>query len=397
MTKTDELLYALAGARDDETVRLCGELADREWPDALHRLRAHGLAPMLSHVLREAGADGGVPQESLWQLRSVEEGARLWRAIQVKELALVLNALKDAGIPHLLMKGLALSQTVYPAAHLRVMADSDVLIPVKDREKAIEVVMALGYDILEPWHAYHHIPELYKPNRHPLELHLNCLYIPAPSPLYRPLDIPFERFVEAGRETTLGGAATHLPSPTDMFLQLACNFVSDFEIPIGRPMRWIRDFAQLIRKSDPPIDWAGLKGYCDDLDPDLAEYMALVLALVEPFLTHLYSDELRSFRATLPPRYSEFVKTVTPEVLTKGWGRDPLRVFHLLSKLMGPRNAAVWAWRKVFVPTEHIVRQTQRSPKSLTMRLYPLAFFTHLKHHLVDGGGTPPRLPPPVT
>ncbi len=397
MTKTEEMLYALAGARDEEAVRLCGEMPASAWPEALRKLRGHGLAPMLSHVLREAGADGGVPQESLWQLRSVEEGARLWRAIQVKELALVLNALTEAGVPHLLMKGLALCQTVYPAPHLRVMADSDVLIPDRDREKAVRVVMDLGYDILEAWHAYHHIPELYKPNRHPLELHLNSIYIPAPAPLYRPLDIPFERFADAGRSTTLGDAETRLPSPTDAFLQLACNFVSDFEIPIGRPMRWIRDFAQLILKADPAIDWGGLKAYCDELDPDLAEYMALVTALVEPFLTHLYTDELNAFRATLPPRYSEFVKTVTPQVLTQGWGRGPFRVFDLLSKLMGPRNAAVWAWRKIFVPTEHIVRQTGRSPKSFAMRVYPLAFFTHLKHHLVDGGGTPPRLPPPVT
>lgn len=395
MAKVTELLYALAGARDDDALAACREMDPPGWEEALPALDHHGLAPLLSFLLRGAKADSYVPTDVLWRLRSQEEGARLWRAIQEKEAADVLRAFEAEGIPHLLLKGLALSRTAYQAPHLRVMSDSDILIPKALSEKAVKLVLDMQYSILEAWHPYHHIPELYKPNRHPLELHLQCLYIPAPTPLYRALDIPLERFAATGKRVAFGGGEAVVPSPTDLFLQCGCNFVADFEIPKGHPLRWVRDFAELILRADPPIDWENLPAYIQAIDPELEEYMALVMALCEPFLKHLYSPPIQAFRDRLPARYEPFVKTLSPERLLGGWGLGPFDVYRLLSLLMGPRNARIWAWRKVFITRDHVARQTQRSPRSFAVRFYPAAFWVHLKHHLVDGGGTPPRMPPP--
>jgi hypothetical protein len=396
VAKVTELLYALAGARDDDALEAAGEITAEAWPEAISALHHHGLAPILSYTLRERGADSVVPTEALWQLRSAEEGARLWRAIQEREASQVIETLASAGIPHLLMKGLALSRTAYAAPHLRVMSDSDILIPVEKSERAVELVMGMGYNILEAWHPYHHIPELYKPNRHPFELHLQALYIPAPAPLYRPLKIGFDVMAGRGVKIPFGSSEALVPCPNDLFLQQGCNFVADFEIPKGHPLRWVRDFAELILHAKPALDWATLPEYIREIDPELVEYMALVLALCEPFLSHLYSEPIQAFRAGLPARYEPFVSALSPVKLIEGWGTSPGDVFRLLTLLMGRGRAMTWALSKVFISRDHVIRQTQRSPKSFAMRFYPSAFCVHLKHHLVDGGGTPPRMPPPV-
>lgn len=396
MTKLTELLYALAGARDDDALAAAQELVAEEWDEALPLLRRHGLAAQLAHIARAAGPEARLSQEARWQLRSEEEGARIWRTLQEREAGQVLQALDAAGIRHILMKGLAISRTTYEAPHLRVMADSDILIPKERAEEAVEIVRGMGYGILEAWHPYHHIPELYKPNRHPLELHLESVYIPAPAPLYRPVNVPFERIAERATRVPFGGTETLVPCPRDLLVQLCCNFVADFEIPKGHPLRWVRDFAELILRSDPPIDWEALPEFLAEMDPELEQYVALTLALCRPFVGHLYEGPVARFVERLPARYGAFVRTLGPERLTAGSGLDPFSVFRLLSLLMGRGNAVRWALGKVFISREHVIRQTQRSRKSLGVRFYPAAFLLHLKHHLLDGGGTPPRMPPPA-
>ncbi len=61
----------------------------------------------------------------------------------------VSQALADAGIRHLWLKGIALAATVYPLPTLRPMGDLDVLVPLQDREQALVSVQSLGYHFVD--------------------------------------------------------------------------------------------------------------------------------------------------------------------------------------------------------------------------------------------------------
>ena len=61
------------------------------------------------------------------------------------ELAGVLNALADAGVPTILLKGAALASTVYPNIAHRPMGDLDLLVRPQDLEPARRILEAAGY------------------------------------------------------------------------------------------------------------------------------------------------------------------------------------------------------------------------------------------------------------
>jgi hypothetical protein len=65
-----------------------------------------------------------------------------------RELAGVLNALADAGVPTIVLKGAALASTVYPSIAHRPMGDIDLLVRSQDLERAQRTREATGYRFL---------------------------------------------------------------------------------------------------------------------------------------------------------------------------------------------------------------------------------------------------------
>lgn len=116
-----------------------------QWPGISVLAMAHGLGPILHWTLRQAGYS---PQVSpAWEplVRARHQAAMDW-ALKERALLEVDAALRDAGILALWLKGAILAQTVYPEPSLRPMSDLDVLVPYEQREAALQVARALGYD-----------------------------------------------------------------------------------------------------------------------------------------------------------------------------------------------------------------------------------------------------------
>ncbi len=110
--------------------------------DVAMRVTFHGIAL----VLVEAAP--GLPGWPTAAAEMVKEEARLqsfWEMSHSKVTGQLVEALHDAGIPALILKGTALAYSLYPKPEFRRRGDSDLLIENADRAKTRAVFEACGF------------------------------------------------------------------------------------------------------------------------------------------------------------------------------------------------------------------------------------------------------------
>jgi len=115
------------------------------WPTVLDRARAEGLSGLLYRHLRNAGLKDLVPAEALFALEthSLENAAGSFRLLSI--LGRILPGLEENDIRHLVLKGPALEQILYPAPGLRPTKDLDILVRKEDLRRADKALGEQGY------------------------------------------------------------------------------------------------------------------------------------------------------------------------------------------------------------------------------------------------------------
>jgi hypothetical protein len=106
---------------------------------------AHRVLLVLGSALAAAGTLETWPAAFRDRCRSAERSAVVLECARHGELSSVLDALSAAGVRTLLIKGAALAYTWYPAPHLRVRSDTDLLIDAGDIATTQAVFAELGY------------------------------------------------------------------------------------------------------------------------------------------------------------------------------------------------------------------------------------------------------------
>jgi hypothetical protein len=113
------------------------------WPEVIDLALQHGLGPMVLWSLSAINYSGHVDYT---RLRQVARQNALREIAFSQAQQQIIEALDQAHIPSLWLKGAALARTVYPQPALRPMSDLDVLVPYEQREKALAVVQGIGYN-----------------------------------------------------------------------------------------------------------------------------------------------------------------------------------------------------------------------------------------------------------
>ena len=132
-----EAIQAVSG---DARRQLCARLRDpivparSVPPDVLSAARAENLHLLLADRLRLASLAGDL------------RDAVVVDTLRARELQTVLDALADAGVRPVLLKGAALAQTHYPRPELRPRSDTDLMIPASARDDVAHVLVAQGYE-----------------------------------------------------------------------------------------------------------------------------------------------------------------------------------------------------------------------------------------------------------
>jgi Uncharacterised nucleotidyltransferase len=127
-----------------------------------------GIAPLLCHTTR---ADPYAALAPSWPLlRSADLTARMLSADQIDAMREIIEACKGYIPPLTLLKGISIGEQYYPAPHLRVMADLDVLVEEAARPAMEARLYRLGYRQQSPhppafYATHHHSMPFFHPHR----------------------------------------------------------------------------------------------------------------------------------------------------------------------------------------------------------------------------------------
>jgi putative nucleotidyltransferase-like protein len=244
------LLFACirnAFGRLDEPVGIDG----LDWARFASLAGRQAVSPLVDRGLP---ADLPVPCPARRILHDGSLASSLHQQVIIKPaLGRTLEALDEAGLQPVVLKGAALAWTVYREASLRTFADLDLLLPSEQIGRAAEVLTAHGWRSRGVGPAnHHHLPALLTADgRAAVELHHRLL--PAKSP-YR---LDPGRLRARARRSVLAGREALVLGPVDA-LHHACLHLAWADRYGRYPLRGLVDVLALATADAPELDWADL-------------------------------------------------------------------------------------------------------------------------------------------
>jgi len=169
--------YPFEEKKREPLTKLIREVQD--WHKMVELINAHGIIALAAYNIKECGLEKVIPADAMAALengymQSVVRNA--WLTERWKEVNTILC---NAGIKHILLKGMALEHTLYGSKGLRQMNDTDILLKHDDALEAWHLLQEYGYSheliksglykkILAD--IGKHLPTLYK-NGYAIEIH----------------------------------------------------------------------------------------------------------------------------------------------------------------------------------------------------------------------------------
>lgn len=229
--------------------------------EAVQRLlelaRQEGVVALVSHALNERSAAPAWLQEAFaTAMRGGAAGGMLLRA----ECARVLGELAAAGIPVLLLKGLALGAWLYPMTWLRESSDIDLLFSTRaEAERAAELLSRRGYQArFQPGGLAQEF--LCRRVQGSLAIDLDLHWRISDMPLFLDL-FGFSELHEASIPLSTLGPGTRGLGPVHAYLHACIHRVANVCTGIGDRLKWLYDLHLLAARFDA-ADWAKLVQTC---------------------------------------------------------------------------------------------------------------------------------------
>lgn len=254
--------------------------AVRDWDYFSRLANIHGVAALIEHNLEKYNFLSGIPDLVVNYLKNTLMISLSRNTFNTESMREVLQLLNKANIKTVILKGMALENSVYGNSGLRQMSDIDILI---DREKCIkarEILMRNGYLSLPVKSFFHkfildylgkHLPSLIK-NGTSVEIH-HDLFGGSNNPLTQML-------YNSSYAVEIKGEKAWFPQPQIFFLYLVKHLWMH-ELNNESQLRLYTDLVILIEKYNDVI-----------LNPDLLNY-ATEAGMSEILATHM--EPLRDF------------------------------------------------------------------------------------------------------
>jgi hypothetical protein len=210
----------------------------------------------------------------LASLESDYYGAARRHAALSRQLAELLDALRAASVPVLVLKGMALAEPVYGNPALRPMEDIDLLVRRHDVPRARTALEPLGYAApyaeqdLDRRAATVLVPSATPSARAVVDLHWALVDAKSGPTAGRWADGVWER----ARAVTLGGSAARTLSPGDAVIHACVHLAVNHGL---QGLLWYCDLAMMARAWQGDLDWADLAARVADARLTGAVYAAL--------------------------------------------------------------------------------------------------------------------------
>lgn len=173
---------------------------------------------------------------------------RSWAAnqIAIKAGRRAIDALRDAGLEVLALKGGALLATAYDGVGARPMADLDFAVRAERVEAAVKALEGAGYEAEaeDPVRALrrHHSTPFTGPDGHSVDLHRGALWRVGLDEAFWLGAVPIE----------LAGASILTLCPADQLLHV-CAHGAGWNVV--QPIRWVADSYRVLARAGEDFDW----------------------------------------------------------------------------------------------------------------------------------------------
>jgi len=171
-----------------------------------------------------------------------------------QQLLRLLDRLAVAGLPVIVLKGMALALTLYPDVALRPVGDIDLLIRHRDLPQARLLLLHSGYvpypELAEGFQARFGSEETFLGHGTgpvPVDLHWHLV-----GRAYFRRHLPAAWFWQQIRTVTLGDRLVPLLAPTAQVLHLCLHLAAQHH---GHRLLWTYDIACLLTRHGREIDW----------------------------------------------------------------------------------------------------------------------------------------------
>lgn len=149
LTAEEKLLIALCRLEfSEEQKSEIGDLMNeiKDWDHYVKLVNNHGIIALTAYNIREAGLTDHVPERAMKLLDNGRMQSMIRNTWLVQRWKEVNKILSEAGIKHILLKGMALEHTIYGAKGLRQMTDNDILVKKDDVMKAWFLLKKHGFE-----------------------------------------------------------------------------------------------------------------------------------------------------------------------------------------------------------------------------------------------------------
>jgi len=116
-----------------------------DWNYLLQVGKAHGLAPLLYYHLHGIDHEHRIPQPIMDQLHNIYYSNLAHNILLSNELNKILNVFEKKRFPVVVLRGLALAQTIYKNIALRSTIDIDLLVQKKDLSRVVRALLELRF------------------------------------------------------------------------------------------------------------------------------------------------------------------------------------------------------------------------------------------------------------
>ena len=275
------------------------------------------LLPLLYRNLRAQG----VQHPDLARYKEVYRTTWAKNQALFHRIARLLKALRQAGLPTLVLKGAPLAVLHYRDAGLRPMSDFDILVPTADAPRAFDCLSRLGWEA-----QFSGPPEWLVPVRQAIsyrnadsqdfDLHWHVLWERCgPDD-----DAPFW---QAAVPVSIAGEQTLTLCPADQLLHACAHGARYNDFPT---VRWAADATVIIRQAGPALDWDRLLSLAGALGMSLPlrDTLRFLHSQLEVPLPPEVLDRLAAIPVTAGERRFYGLKLLRP-----GWlGALPLQWHH---------------------------------------------------------------------
>jgi hypothetical protein len=225
-------------------------VAALDWDSTIARAEQERLAPILYVALR----GGAAPAPVLGRLRAVWMAADKQHLVAAAQLHELVGAFGVAGIETVILNGPALAADYYADPALRPFMDLDLLVRRGDRQRALDVLLGLGYTLDSPGRSLEHVPAAFLTppsgsSRLPVDLHWECVEHSEGS---RAAELATEEIWCRAVPAPSWGEAARTLAAEDLLIYLAASFAIHHTLAGAL---WQLDLALVLKRHRAMLDW----------------------------------------------------------------------------------------------------------------------------------------------